>query len=54
MFPVELATLGAAATFFSYVLFALIALGLIIKLLPETKGRSLEALEEIFTTPHNH
>jgi sugar porter (SP) family MFS transporter len=54
VFPVELATLGAAATFFSYGLFALIALGLIIKLLPETKGRSLEALEEIFTTPHNH
>lgn len=48
VFPVELATFGAAMTFFIYGVFALIALVLIVRLLPETKGRSLEALEAIF------
>lgn len=48
VFPVELATLGAALTFFSYGLFAAIGLLLVIWLLPETKGKSLEELEAIF------
>jgi hypothetical protein len=45
VFPWELATLGNAATFFLYGLFALIGLAIIMKILPETKGASLEDLE---------
>ncbi|MCP4274536.1 MAG: sugar porter family MFS transporter, partial [Gammaproteobacteria bacterium] len=48
VFPLELNTLGAALTFFSYGLFALIGLVLVIWLFPETKGKSLEQLEIIF------
>ena len=40
--------LGAALTFFSYFIFAVIGLVLVIWLLPETKGRSLEELELLF------
>ncbi len=46
-FPWELATLGNALTFLIYGGFALIAFGLIYKLLPETKGKSLEELEKM-------
>jgi hypothetical protein len=45
MFPTELATLGAAMTFALFGVFALLGLGLIAWLLPETRGRSLEELE---------
>jgi MFS family permease len=48
VFPVELDVLGAALTFGLYGGFALIALGLIWRLLPETKGLSLEQLEQVF------
>jgi MFS family permease len=48
IFPVELATLGAALTFAGYGIFAAIGLALILWLLPETKGKSLEELEAIF------
>jgi len=47
VFPSELATLGSSGTFLLYGLFALIGLAFIWKLLPETKGRSLEELEAI-------
>jgi len=47
VFPWELATLGSSGTFLLYGIFALIGLGFIWKLLPETKGRSLEELEAI-------
>jgi sugar porter (SP) family MFS transporter len=47
LFPWELATLGAAFTFAIYGGFALIGLGIILKFLPETKGKSLEELEAI-------
>jgi|SaaInlV_100m_DNA_5_1039725.scaffolds.fasta_scaffold05373_2 MFS transporter, SP family, arabinose:H+ symporter len=47
IFPWELATLGNAVTFLLYGIFALIGLIIIIRLLPETKGRSLEELESI-------
>ena len=47
VFPWELATLGSSGTFLFYGIFALIGLGFIWKLLPETKGRSLEELEAI-------
>ncbi len=51
VFPIELATLGAALTFASYGVFAVIGLVLIVWLLPETKGKSLEQLEQIFAKP---
>lgn len=45
IFPWELQNLGNSATFLVYAAFALAGLPLIVRLLPETKGRSLEALE---------
>lgn len=48
LFPLELSVLGAALTFFSYGLFAVIGLVLVAWLLPETKGKSLEELELLF------
>ncbi len=46
LFPWELMNLGAAVTFASYGIFALISLVLVVKLFPETKGRSLEQISE--------
>ncbi|WP_026376341.1 sugar porter family MFS transporter [Aestuariibacter salexigens] len=46
VFPWELANLGAALTFMSYGAFAFIGLVLVLKYLPETKGKSLEELEQ--------
>jgi sugar porter (SP) family MFS transporter len=48
VFPLELAALGAAMTFAIYGIFAAIGLALVLWLLPETKGKSLEELEGIF------
>ena len=45
IFPYELATLGAAGTFFVFAVFAAICLVLLAWLMPETRGRSLEELE---------
>jgi SP family arabinose:H+ symporter-like MFS transporter len=45
VFPWELARLGNSTTFLIYGMFALAGLPLIMRLLPETKGRSLEELE---------
>jgi hypothetical protein len=45
IFPWELQTLGNSLTFLIYAGFALAGLPLVIKLLPETKGKTLEALE---------
>ncbi len=47
IFPWELATIGNSATFLIYGIFAIIGLVLIMRILPETKGRSLEELETI-------
>ena len=47
IFPWELAVFGSATTFLIYGVFAVIGLVIIMKLLPETKGRSLEELEKI-------
>ncbi|PKG92945.1 sugar porter family MFS transporter [Paraglaciecola sp. MB-3u-78] len=46
-FPWELANLGAALTFAIYGIFAVIGLLFVIKIVPETKGKSLEELEVI-------
>jgi sugar porter (SP) family MFS transporter len=45
IFPWELATLGNSVTFLIYGLFAIVGLVIVMWLLPETKGKSLEALE---------
>lgn len=48
LFPWELATFGAAFTFFTYALFALIGLVFVLRYLPETKGKTLEQIQEDF------
>jgi len=50
LFPWQLANLGNAATFFIYGVFAVIGLLLIARLLPETRGKSLEELETQLVT----
>jgi sugar porter (SP) family MFS transporter len=45
VFPWELHTLGNSMTFLVYGLFAILGLIVVMRLLPETKGRSLEELE---------
>ncbi len=47
VFPWELENLGNAGTFLIYGIFALIGLVVVIRLLPETKGRTLEELEQL-------
>ncbi|CAN1561449.1 ProP Permeases of the major facilitator superfamily [Flavobacteriaceae bacterium] len=47
VFPWELSRLGTTLTFLLFGVFAFLGLFLIIKLLPETKGKSLEELEGV-------
>ena len=44
VFPWELENLGSSMTFLVYGLFAILGLGFVMRILPETKGRSLEEL----------
>ena len=46
VFPWQLANLGNSGTFLIYGIFAIIGLLIIVKLLPETKGKSLEEIEQ--------
>ena len=46
LFPWEVETIGSAGVFFSFAVFAVVGLALVAWLLPETKGKSLEELEE--------
>jgi hypothetical protein len=46
IFPWELSNLGNALTFFIFGAIALIGFFVLLKLLPETKGKSLETLEK--------
>jgi sugar porter (SP) family MFS transporter len=50
IFPWELSTIGSAITFLIYGLFAFAGLIFIIRVIPETKGRSLEELETQLVT----
>lgn len=50
MFPWELSNLGSATTFLIFGLIAAVGLLILLKILPETKGKSLEALEELLVT----
>ncbi len=47
IFPWQLQSLGNATTFLLYGLFAVAGLAIIMRILPETKGRSLEELESV-------
>jgi SP family arabinose:H+ symporter-like MFS transporter len=47
IFPWQLQVLGSATTFLLYGLFALAGLAFVLRVLPETKGRSLEELETV-------
>lgn len=53
VFPWELENFGNATTFLIFGLVALVGLGFIMKVLPETKNRSLEELEEILVKRGN-
>ena len=45
VFPWQLENIGISATFMIYGVFAVVGLVLVMRILPETKGRSLEELE---------
>jgi hypothetical protein len=45
IFPWELSNLGNALTFFIFGIIALVGFFIMIKIVPETKGKSLEELE---------
>jgi MFS family permease len=45
VFPWELSNIGNAGTFFIFGVIALVGFFVLLKILPETKGKSLEALE---------
>jgi sugar porter (SP) family MFS transporter len=47
IFPWELQNIGNAGTFLIYGMFAVVGLVFVMRILPETKGRSLEELERI-------
>jgi MFS family permease len=47
VFPWELETIGNAGTFLLYGVFAIVGLLFVMRRLPETKGKTLEELEEI-------
>jgi len=47
VFPWELTNLGNSVTFLIYGLFALLGLVFVLRMVPETKGRSLEELERL-------
>ena len=50
VFPWELQNLGSSMTFLIYGAFALVGLVLMLRILPETRGRSLEELEEMLVS----
>ncbi|MCF8226455.1 MAG: sugar porter family MFS transporter [Bacteroidales bacterium] len=47
LFPWELSTIGSAGTYFLFGLFAVAGLAFVVFRLPETKGKSLDELQEI-------
>ncbi len=51
VFPWELENFGNAVTFLIYGVFAIIGLIFVLRILPETKGHSLEELEKILVKP---
>ncbi|MCI2256085.1 sugar porter family MFS transporter [Domibacillus sp. PGB-M46] len=52
-FPVLLSSVGLSATFFVFVALGLLGIGFVYKFMPETNGRTLEELEELFRSQSN-
>ena len=52
LFPWQMETFGGATTFAIYGVFALVGLLLMARVLPETRGRSLEQLESSLVRHH--
>ncbi len=50
--PISLKSLGTAGTFWAFAIFCLIGFFVILKLLPETKGKSLEQIEDFWKHVH--
>ena len=46
LFPWELATFGSSLTFLIYGLVAVAGLAMLVRIMPETRGKSLEELEQ--------
>jgi MFS family permease len=46
IFPWQMEHLGGAQTFLIYAMFAILGVALLARMLPETRGRSLEELEK--------
>jgi len=46
VFPWQMENLGGAQTFLIYAVFAVLGVAMLVRILPETRGRSLEELEE--------
>lgn len=53
-FPVLLGTIGLSTTFFIFVVLGLVAIAFVRKYLPETRGRTLEELEDYFRTTYDN
>ncbi|WNW24414.1 sugar porter family MFS transporter [Bacillus inaquosorum] len=51
-FPILLSSAGLSFTFFIFVALGVLAIGFVYKFMPETKGRTLEELEEHFRSRH--
>lgn len=52
VFPWELEVLGSSVTFLIYGVFALLGFFFILRVVPETKGKTLESIEEDLVTSH--
>ena len=52
IFPWQMEHLGGARTFLIYALFAILGVVLLVRILPETRGRTLEELEESLVRHH--
>lgn len=50
--PIALKTLGTAATFWAFSFFCVVGFVVVYKLLPETKGKSLEQIEDFWKAIH--
>lgn len=53
-FPIVLSSAGLSFTFFIFVALGILAIGFVYKFMPETKGRTLEELEEHFRSIDGH
>ena len=53
VFPAELAMIGTGATFLIFAGICALSLLFVIRFVPETKGKSLEEIQEMFEMPHH-